>query len=205
MKRPSSLNMKNLSLDLPAKPRRPSIVSLPPSTASFLHRRDEDGSPSVPYAAGPVEIIPGIWLGSEDNARDWKSLIERGIKSVLNVAKEVASPFDHSPLLRAAASTPDLKAPSSLPSPVSTYKPPNLLTGRPGMHYLKLQWSHGQQDLVHSGFPAAMAFTDAALHRREGVLIQFVISFFSPLISSHPPLAVNAVSPDPLPWPSPSS
>ncbi|KAK0456249.1 hypothetical protein EV421DRAFT_1751280 [Armillaria borealis] len=39
------------------------------------------------------------------------------------------------------------------------------------MHYLKLMWSHGQQDLVASGFPAAMAFTDAALDRGEGVLI----------------------------------
>jgi tyrosine-protein phosphatase len=45
------------------------------------------------------------------------------------------------------------------------------------MHYLKLQWSHGQQNLVQEGFPAAMAFTDAALQRGEGVLIQYVLLF----------------------------
>jgi tyrosine-protein phosphatase len=42
------------------------------------------------------------------------------------------------------------------------------------MHYLKLQWSHGQQDLVNDGFPAAMAFTDAALARGDGLLVQCV-------------------------------
>jgi tyrosine-protein phosphatase len=36
---------------------------------------------------------------------------------------------------------------------------------------LKLQWSHGQQDLVEQGFPAAMEFTDAAIERGDGVLI----------------------------------
>jgi tyrosine-protein phosphatase len=40
------------------------------------------------------------------------------------------------------------------------------------MHYLKLEWSHGEIDLVRKGFPAAMAFVDAALEREEGVLIQ---------------------------------
>ncbi|KAJ3481476.1 hypothetical protein NLJ89_g12208 [Agrocybe chaxingu] len=39
------------------------------------------------------------------------------------------------------------------------------------MHYLKLQWSHGQQDLVKDGFKAGMAFADAALERGEGCLI----------------------------------
>lgn len=158
------------------RPRRPSIISLPstanPTATSLLHRKEEEGSPTVPYADGPTQIIPGIWLGSEDNARDWKGLIERGIKCVLNVAKEVASPLDSvvAQPLRAVASTPDFKKTRS----DSTYYPPNPATGRPGMNYLKLQWSHGQQDLVDVGFQAAMSFTDAALERGEGVLIQYV-------------------------------
>ena len=41
------------------------------------------------------------------------------------------------------------------------------------MHYLKLLWSHGQQDLVENGFQAGMIFTDAAIERGEGVLIQY--------------------------------
>jgi tyrosine-protein phosphatase len=55
----------------------------------------------------------------------------------------------------------------------------HLPSGRPTMHYLKLPWSHGQQDLVRHGFPDGMSFTDAALARGDGVLIQSVSFFFS--------------------------
>ncbi|KAJ6574820.1 hypothetical protein B0H19DRAFT_934330 [Mycena capillaripes] len=160
------------------RPRRPSVISLPPASANpipttRLHRKGEDGdgSTAVPYADGPIQIIPGIWLGSEDNVKDWTGLLERGIKSVLNVAKEVVSPFDAAPsqALRAFSSTPNLNNMPKDPDP--TYYPSNLASGRPGMYYLKLQWSHGQQDLVEHGFREAMAFTDAALERGDGVLI----------------------------------
>jgi tyrosine-protein phosphatase len=148
-------------------------MSLPvaSATTSLLHRTEEDGS-SVPYLDGPIQVIPGVWLGSEDNARDWKALIERGIKSVLNVAQEVVSPFDSASAtpLRPFASTPNLNTVSK--GTKSTYYPAHLATGRPGMHYLGLQWSHGQSDLVQKGFPAAMNFVDEALDRGEGVLIQ---------------------------------
>ncbi|KAF5368437.1 hypothetical protein D9758_002400 [Tetrapyrgos nigripes] len=194
--RPRSLrNLKQLSINLPSahsstqsltlsdaplpsatlpRPRRPSVISLPPSanpaTTSLLHRKEEVGEPAVPYADGPIQIIPGIWLGSEDNARDWSGLMERGIKSVLNVAKEVAIPFDsnYPSTLRSTVSTPNLNASMSSKA---TYHPPNPASGRPGMHYLKLMWSHGQNDLVAHGFSSAMEFTDAALARSEGVLI----------------------------------
>ncbi|KAL0580291.1 hypothetical protein V5O48_001708 [Marasmius crinis-equi] len=152
--------------------RRPSVVSLPPSAGpTRLFRKEEDaGSPTAPYADGPVQILPGIWLGSEDNARNIPMLLERGIKSILNVAKEVANPFEpvSSQQLRSTVSTPNLARASQSDS---TYYPPHIPTGRPGMHYLKLQWSHGQHDLVADGFPSAMDFTDAALKRGEGVLI----------------------------------
>ncbi|KAF8167923.1 hypothetical protein B0H34DRAFT_670236 [Crassisporium funariophilum] len=186
--------MKKLSLDLPSahssaaslhispqpilspvhpeRPRRPSVISLPATnpTSSLLHRKDEDGgSPSVPYTDGPVQVIPGIWIGSEDNARDWKGLVERGIRSVLNVAKEVASPFDSTQALRPAMSTPNFRNRTNNSDP--TFYPPHLPSGRPAMHYLKLQWSHGQQDLVDDGFKAGMVFADAAAKRGEGCLI----------------------------------
>ncbi|KXN89855.1 Tyrosine-protein phosphatase pmp1 [Leucoagaricus sp. SymC.cos] len=155
--------------------RRSSVISLPTTsgpTSSLLHRKEEEGgSPTIPYIDGPVQVIPGIWLGSEDNARDWKGLVERGIRSILNVAKEVTSPFDSlaAQPLRSTASVPDLK--SGKPSSESTYYPPHVPSGRPGMHYLKLQWSHGQKDLVNDGFQAGMAFCDAALTRGDGVLV----------------------------------
>ena len=175
-------NMKGLSLDTAPqreKPRRPSIVSLPAVT--LLHRRDEDTGSPVPYADGPVQVIPGIWIGSEDNARDWKGLVERGIRSILNVAKEVSSPFDHDFVLaqglRSAVSTPNFRHVQDPPSTSDAkhYYPPHVPSGRPGMHYLKLDWSHGQQDLVNHGFKEGMAFVDAALNRGEGCLIQSVI------------------------------
>jgi tyrosine-protein phosphatase len=153
------------------KPRRPSIASLP--AISLLHRRDEDPGSPVPYVDGPVQVIPGVWIGSEDNARDWGGLLERRIRSILNVAKEVASPFDAFPAsqaLRSSISTPDFR---SRAESDPMYYPPHVPSGRPGMHYLKLDWSHGQQDLVNHGFKDGMAFVDAALERGEGCLIQY--------------------------------
>ncbi|KAJ2928780.1 hypothetical protein H1R20_g8316, partial [Candolleomyces eurysporus] len=168
-------NAKRLSISIPSaeRPRRPSVVSLPAASnplTSLLHRKDEDGgAEDVPYADGPVQIIPGIWIGSEENARDWKGLMERGIKAILNVAKEVSSPFDNAPRgLRTVSSTPNFRRSQQSDS---TYYPPHLPSGRPGMHYLKLEWSHGQQDLVNNGFQAAMSFVDDALARSEGVLV----------------------------------
>ncbi|KAL1732063.1 hypothetical protein EV714DRAFT_207664 [Schizophyllum commune] len=200
--RKSSRNMKGLSLALPSaqsssnslqlpdagglksaipdfgrdKQRRPSVISLP-STANPLarnYRREEDGSPTVPYADGPIQILPGLWLGSEDNARDWKGLLERGIRSILNVAKEVSTPFEDSAVnqtLRSTASTPNFGVTKFNRDPNSTYYPAHIPSGRPSMHYLKLQWSHGEKDLVETGFPTAMAFADAARARGEGLLV----------------------------------
>ncbi|KAH8102598.1 hypothetical protein BXZ70DRAFT_793683 [Cristinia sonorae] len=157
--------------------RRPSVISLPnTSTSALLHRKDEmldgDASPTAPYMDGPIQIIPGIWLGSEDNARDWVALRERGIKAILNVAQEVTTVFDslsNQPPLRPFMSTPDLGA--TVTDPDSTFYPSHLPSGRPSMHYLKLAWSHGQSNLVTEGFPAAMAYVDQALERGDGVLI----------------------------------
>ncbi|KAK2461775.1 hypothetical protein APHAL10511_006238 [Amanita phalloides] len=125
----ASRNMKQLSIAIPP--------TLPPSRiqSALALREDEDLSPSAPYAQGPVLIIPGIWLGSEDNARDKHALASRSISAILNVAQEVDLPFDSA------------------------------------FHYLKLPWSHGQQNLVDHGFKQAMTFTDAALQRGDSLLI----------------------------------
>lgn len=95
---------------------------------------------------------------------------------MLNVAKEVMTPFDalSSQPLRPFMSTPDLNATLSHPDAEATYYPAHIPSGRPGMHYLKLPWSHGQADLVTEGFPAAMTFVDKALARGDSVLVQCV-------------------------------
>lgn len=144
------------------------------SVASRLHRKDEDDSPSAPYVDGPIEIMPGIWLGSEDNARDRKGLIDRGIRSILNVAKEVNTPDESmagSQSLRSFVSAPELK---DKLRDLELRKQSHDQSGR--MNYLKLPWSHGQADLVQEGFAAAMSFVDAAQNRGDGVLIQYVIT-----------------------------
>ncbi|GAA5980975.1 hypothetical protein JCM10908_003937 [Rhodotorula pacifica] len=46
-----------------------------------------------PYALGPREILPGIYLGSEQNAKDAAVLRDWKIRFVLNVAKEVECPW----------------------------------------------------------------------------------------------------------------
>ncbi|PFH54646.1 hypothetical protein AMATHDRAFT_52320 [Amanita thiersii Skay4041] len=168
----SAVNTKPPDLFPDCRARRSSIVSLPvastPAVNQLIHRRDEEGSPTIPYADGPIQIIPGIWLGSEENARDWKGLAERGISAILNVAKEVTLPFESLQPSHVASSLPRLE---SSHGQYSSYYPPHVPSGRPGIHYLKLHWSHGQQNLVQDGFKEAMAFTDAALERENGVLI----------------------------------
>lgn len=45
------------------------------------------------YAAGPIEVLPGLFLGDEHNARDQTMLSRMNIKTILNVAKETTLPF----------------------------------------------------------------------------------------------------------------
>jgi tyrosine-protein phosphatase len=152
-----------------ARSRCPSVMS----ASSMFHRKDEGGSPTAPYADGPIEILPKIWLGAENNARDWRGLATRKIGSILNVAKEVSPPFNL-PTSAGVSQIPSTeKSPSNTPHSQGTYYPADG-TGRPALHYLKLEWSHAQSDLVQRGFPEAMAFVDQSLARGEGVLIQYV-------------------------------
>ncbi len=141
----------------PPPPRRSSVVSLPPNTApsapATKFRKEEDGSPTAPYPDGPVEIMSRVWIGTDDHARDWKGLRERGIRAIVNVAKELASPFEPSTSLRPTFSTSDIgRADGSEVRPL--YFPANLQSGRPAFHYLKMPWSHGQANLVKQGFPS---------------------------------------------------
>ncbi|EIM83344.1 uncharacterized protein STEHIDRAFT_83382 [Stereum hirsutum FP-91666 SS1] len=147
--------------------RRTSVSSLPVPTAPALLRGEEDGSPSAPYVDGPIEILPRIYLGAAHNATDWAMLRQKGIRSILNVAREVASPLDsvNTQQHRGFASMSDLHVQQD------DFYPAHKLSGRPALYYLKLQWSHGQSDLVKNGFATAMAFVDRAHERGDGVLI----------------------------------
>ncbi|QRW05010.1 Dual specificity phosphatase, catalytic domain [Ceratobasidium sp. AG-Ba] len=182
-------------------------VPMTASTSSFATRAKEDDN-GAPYTDGPIEILPGIWLGQEENARNWSQLEARGIRWVLNVAKEVAPPYldgqndmaprpvadprnppksavDERLRIRPSASTPNLAQPQTAflsrrkPGPEEApgqpvqpqavpFVPP---TGGSALLYIHLPWSHGQSDLVKSGFPTAMSFVDHARRKGQGVLI----------------------------------
>lgn len=77
---------------------------------------------SRPYADGPVEIVPNLYIGCDENARDWKELTERlGIKRVLNVAKELIDVLEESPS-NPQEPTP---IPPQVPPPPSLLRPPD--------------------------------------------------------------------------------
>ncbi|CBQ68307.1 conserved hypothetical protein [Sporisorium reilianum SRZ2] len=45
------------------------------------------------YSHGPVQVLPGLFLGDEHNARDTETLSALGITTILNVAKETVFDF----------------------------------------------------------------------------------------------------------------
>lgn len=81
-----------------SKPK-PALSTMGSSAVQFLRRETselDDGEGEVeefPYALGPREILPGIYLGSEQNAKDPQVLREWKFGFVLNVAKEVECPW----------------------------------------------------------------------------------------------------------------
>lgn len=135
----------------------------------------------APYRNGPVQVLPGIWLGCEENAKDWEGLKRCSIGSILNVAKEIVDLFgtktSGEPVVGLAPSflvrsTPDLSKLQMSFGRQGTFHPADPDNGRPELHYLHLPWSHGQSDLVENGFGQAMQFCDEAISRGKGVLIQ---------------------------------
>ncbi|KAF8335449.1 protein-tyrosine phosphatase-like protein, partial [Cantharellus anzutake] len=138
--------------------RRPSVMSLPAGSSSNLRRREiEDDGEGNPYEDGPIEILPGIWLGAEENAVAWDVLSGNKIGAILNVAKEVMLPLDTETPSRTDGNVKYFNADPSC--------------GRPEIAYLHLMWSHGQSDLVKDGFPEGLGFVDQSLSRGTGVLI----------------------------------
>lgn len=111
---------------MPAPTRGPSLTSL--ITNSEM-RDPTDGSLSSqheakPYNNGPIEVLPHLWIGCDENARDWRHLSERlGIRRVINVAKEVIGILDEE-------LSDDSEPPEALPIPVAPPAPSISL--RPG-------------------------------------------------------------------------
>lgn len=97
-------------------------------------------SRSEPYADGPVEIVPGVYLGAEDTMYDWSSWAKSKRVRILNVAQEIDDPFE------AQGTVPISK--SSKGNVHRAIYPANEVEGRPEVDYCHLAWSHGESGLA---------------------------------------------------------
>ena len=153
------------------------------------HASTSTNAANRPYADGPIEVLPGLFIGSEENARDWQTLTSSrfNIGRVVNVAKELVGSGDEygtaeedqaKNLLRPAVSTPNLRLAAGGVATGKVEEKTYVLPNGRRMEYLHLPWSHGQADLVSGGEGGQGGFTRAGewvgegLVRGEGVLVQ---------------------------------
>lgn len=71
------------------------VLSPAPALPSAIPHvaKDTDCLRENPYKYGPALILPYFYLGCKDNARDAEILASRGIRYLINVAKEVRNPL----------------------------------------------------------------------------------------------------------------
>jgi len=207
----TSVDNSGQSKEMPTSPLLPSIVplnlSLQTTTSDIRPNSPLKSSPqretfnSMPYKRGPVEILPGLFLGSERNAKDKESLVQLNITAILNVGEECRNLYN----------TELSETPSSSKSTMSPiYNPLNIVSSEESldrhfshhttissiphsaatssgshsslpyaMRYKHLPWSHNQDD-IRTHLDEALVFIDETLKnnntqsgddRPEGVLV----------------------------------
>lgn len=98
--------------------------------------------PAEPYADGPIEVIPGVWLGAEDSLWCWDVWAgESKTVSVLNVAQEIENPLDPETPQDSWEWNPTGKAKVALSEHDSSV--------HPKVEYAHLRWSHGEGGLAN--------------------------------------------------------
>lgn len=160
-------------------------ITSTPSTSPPLNDNDNYGQSLEPYADGPRELIPGVWLGAEDSPWYW-DVWARGNDKVatVNVAQEIENPFEENANREAIAS--GWTSHKGKASVAITTHPAE--KDQPQMEYAHLRWSHGEgglsevpssatiSQLIHPDSPSADStqwrFWEAVrwieLRRREG-------------------------------------
>jgi len=87
-----------------------------------------------PYAKGPIELIPGVFLGAEDSVFHWNSYAGSSSRvRILNVAQEIDDPFA------------SVKGKGKAKIELADYE---AVAGRPGVEYAHLLWGHGESGLA---------------------------------------------------------
>ena len=99
-----------------------------PSTPPLLEHLEE------PYANGPIELVPGVFLGAEDSVFHWKTYAGSSSRvRILNVAQEIDDPFT------------TVKGKGKEKLDVVDYE---AVPGRPIVEYAHLSWGHGEGGLA---------------------------------------------------------
>lgn len=96
-----------------------------------------------PYKDGPIEIVPGVWLGAEESVFHW-DVWSGGASEVgvVNVAQEIDNPFDpRTDLANYTWTSPRGKDKVTLSAHQGT-------PSRPPVAYTHLRWSHGEGGLA---------------------------------------------------------
>ncbi|RXK42101.1 hypothetical protein M231_00458 [Tremella mesenterica] len=114
------------------------------STVSSLTRR------ATPYEHGPVEIVPGVFLGAEDNVHDFIAGPSRRMR-IINVAQEVEDPFMGIAQQISTSSHGKESIGLSGQSGVKGKEKVRLVRYQVGdkvVEYAHLRWSHGEAGLA---------------------------------------------------------
>ena len=87
------LKIANRLNSLPEPISMMGLVARNKEAGAPVHQSSNESYEEFPYQNGPKEILPRLYLGSEENAKDLHILKELGITTVICVAKEVSCPW----------------------------------------------------------------------------------------------------------------
>lgn len=151
--RPASLSPSSSSPTASTSTTPSTSPPLPP-TFAFAMPTAYPFRQTEPYHDGPIEVLPGVWLGAEESVGRWDIWAGNTVGNtvrVVNVAQEVEDPFDAAGPGRVSG----WPRPSALPAETAkrrmklrTY-PAVVGDGtRPHVEYCHARWSHGELGLA---------------------------------------------------------
>ncbi|KAK9765200.1 hypothetical protein K7432_006656 [Basidiobolus ranarum] len=113
------------------------------------------------YKTGPVCILSYLFLGCEKNAQDKEMLVKNDIHYILNVAKEVESPYLEGSI---SPTTPSIVSHTLQLESEYLSDPTRIL------RYKNLAWGHNEENILNS-FKGAFRFIDEARSHKLGILV----------------------------------
>lgn len=135
-----------------------SIASTPSTSPPLPDEREHNmyAAAQEPYADGPRELLPGIWLGAEDSVWHF-DVWARGASQValVNVAQEIENPFDNPtadswnwPTAAKGKAKVALTHHAAAAASAAVAGETGHATSQPAIEYAHLRWSHGEGGLA---------------------------------------------------------